>query len=143
MKTKVIIISMVVFLLSVMGAIAQQKSSTNTNTGIVSDNKGANYVDKNNDGICDNRTTAKSTKNFSGRNFIDKNNDGICDNRQGSNKTQTAKGRNFVDKNNDGICDNRQGKNSGKCCGKGYCHGNGKGNGNGNQHRHGWRNGNQ
>lgn len=50
----------------------------------------SNYVDINNDGICDNYGTNE--------NYIDANNDGICDN-YGTNK-------NYIDTNNDGICDN-------------------------------------
>ncbi|MGN0499888.1 MAG: hypothetical protein ACI4HK_01940, partial [Ruminococcus sp.] len=62
------------------------------------ENKNGNsvgYVDADNDGICDNRS--------SGKGFIDADNDGICDNRNS--------GKGFVDADNDGICDNR---NSGK-----------------------------
>lgn len=56
-----------------------------------------------------------------GRNFVDNNNDGVCDNlknrtprRQNGTVDVTGLrngrgyGRNFVDKNNDGICDRRQ-----------------------------------
>ena len=70
--------------------------------------------------------------------FVDKNNNGVCDNRE--TKMKTGKGVNFVDKNGDGICDNkgtnckRGGKGNGNCCGKG--------NGNGFQHRHGCGQGN-
>ncbi len=71
--------------------------------------RGANcqFVDLNNDGICDN--------------FVDANNDGICDNCPGCGKGGwRGKGnnfqgqglhlrqRNFVDNNGDGICDNYQ-----------------------------------
>ena len=70
--------------------------------------------------------------------FVDKNNNGICDNRE--NKLKTGKGANFVDKNGDGVCDNkgtnckRGGKGNGNCCRKG--------NGNGFQHRNGCGKGN-
>ena len=68
---------------------------------------GHNFIDKNNDGICDHTTDGKGI-NSSG-NFIDKNNDGVCDNRRASQAMK--KGNNFIDKNNDGVCDNKD-----KCC---------------------------
>jgi hypothetical protein len=50
--------------------------------------------------------------------FVDKNNDGICDNYQ--DRKSNANGRNFVDKNNDGICDNNSNKTkNNNCCGQG------------------------
>ena len=54
----------------------------------------------------DNKTTTKNTVNsqtFRGPNFVDKNNDGVCDN---IGKNIRGTGSNFIDKNNDGICDN-------------------------------------
>jgi len=87
------------------------------------------WVDKNNDGICDKYQSFKT--NPKGSKFVDKNNDGICDNYQ--NPKTNVSCPNFVDKNNDGICDNfpTNAKNN-ICCGKGMrC---GKGNG------YGWRN---
>lgn len=92
--------------------------------------------------------------------FVDKNNNGICDNREAR---QAGQGRNYVDRNGDGICDNRTADNPGNGkgygCGNGYRHGWGQGNGKGkcygqaqgccrgygqgNQHRHGWGGGNQ
>ena len=88
-----------------------------------------NFVDKNNDSICDNFESRQGQGR--GRNFVDKNNDGICDNL--ASRSGQGRGRNFVDKNNDGICDNRAtvGKNSGKPCrnGKGRQYRNGQGQG--------------
>ena len=81
-------------------------------------------------------------------NFIDKNNNGICDNFEARNGQ--GRGSGFTDKDGDGICDHRQDVNKGKgtrdCPGKGkgygYRHGMGKGYccGQGHQHRHGWKN---
>ena len=78
-------------------------------------------------------------------NFVDKNNDGICDNYQA--RVNSGRGANFVDKNGDGVCDNRgnfgKGRGNSNGCGKGYQHRNGQGRGNccgrgnGYQHRHG------
>lgn len=53
---------------------------------------GLNFVDKNNDGICDN--------------FVDENADGICDGCMGLGGQGKGNGLNFVDENNDGVCDN-------------------------------------
>lgn len=53
-----------------------------------------------------------------GRNFTDKNNDGICDNRTAN---ATGRNNNYVDANKNGICDNREngtaGKQNGTCRG--------------------------
>lgn len=55
-----------------------------------------------------------------GQNFVDEDNDGMCDNmgtRPGSgngNQYGGAAGQNFVDENNDGVCDNM-----GTCLGNG------------------------
>ena len=77
--------------------------------------------------------------------FIDKNNNGICDNFES--RKVNPRGANFVDKDGDGVCDHRQnvapgaGKGNQNCRGKGYGyhHGQGKGNccGQGYRHRHG------
>ncbi len=62
--------------------------------------KGAAFVDKNNDGVCDNvetRTGNSTVKSGKGN--------GIC---KGTGKGQgqgTWKGRNFVDANGNGVCD--------------------------------------
>ncbi len=78
--------------------------------------QGANFVDTNNDGVCDNHSTEQGNgrrhgNGTQGANFVDANNDGVCDNhaagqgngRRHGNGTQ---GANFVDANNDGVCDN-------------------------------------
>lgn len=81
-----------------------------------------------------NKAQTVSSQNFRGPNFVDKNNDGVCDNR-GTNMRRS--GANFIDKNNDGVCDNYgkrkfdQNRNR-KGNGKGKHHRRGKGNGNGN-----------
>ncbi len=90
--------------------------------------RGANFVDQNNDGVCDN--FAAGNQRGRGANFVDKNNDGVCDNR-GSGRYQ-GRGPNFTDANNDGICDHRQ---DGTGRGKGYRHRNGQGYCRGNRNR--------
>jgi hypothetical protein len=67
-------------------------------------------------------------------NFVDKDKNGVCDNRES--KMKTGKGANFVDKNGNGVCDNKGkncingGKGKGNCNGNGYKHRNGCGHGN-------------
>lgn len=60
--------------------------------------RGANFVDKNNDGVCDNRGSGR----FQGRgpNFVDANNDGICDHRQ----DHTGRGQGYRHRNGQGNC---------------------------------------
>jgi len=50
--------------------------------------------------------------NSTGRNFVDKDNNGVCDNL--GTRSGSGRGANFVDKNGDGICDNRA--NAGNKC---------------------------
>lgn len=79
-------------------------------------------------GISNVQTNGNQTATTKRGQWVDKNNDGICDNYQ--NLKTNPKGSNFVDKNKDGICDNYQNnaKNN-MCCGQGMqCR---KGNGNG------------
>jgi hypothetical protein len=67
-------------------------------------------------------------------NFIDKDNNGICDNFES--RSGKGRGAKFVDKNDDGICDNRAavGKKQGNSCRNGqgnqYRHGQGRRGGN-------------
>ncbi len=114
MKTKLIIIAVSAFLFLAVHASAQQNNVSKTDSSKVNSKKCPNYVDKNNDGVCDNWQSSKTN--------------------------QTVKSKNYVDANKDGICDNRQNNNTRNCCGNGYGYGKGKCNGNGCQHRHGWRN---
>ncbi len=135
MKTIGTLISTALFLL-IFTTQAQSQNSTAANTKQVQKKdkttasvNGRNFVDKDNNGICDNREVRKGK----GVNFVDKNGDGICDNAGVRNST--GKGANFVDKDEDGICDRRSdvGKgnaNKGKF-GKGYRQGKGKGQGKG------------
>jgi len=77
-------------------------------------------------------------------NFVDKNGDGVCDNKP--NCCTKEKCTKFVDENGDGICDNcKTNCGQGNCCGKGMqngkCATENKSNccnkGMGQQHRHG------
>ncbi len=78
-----------------------------------------NFVDDNNDGICDNYANGTCPQDGTGYghhrgsgNFVDDNNDGVCDNYANGVCPQDGTGYghhrgsgNFVD-NNDGVCDN-------------------------------------
>lgn len=75
--------------------------------------------------------------NSASGNFVDKNNNGICDNYEA--RPANTRGRNYVDKDGNGICDNRAqlGKKQGKYCrnGQGNQHRHGQGRGYGNPGR--------
>lgn len=111
--------------------LAQSVTGTNTSsdkeaqiekTGL-STQKGSRFIDKNGDGICDNR----NGRGNRGRNFTDANNDGICDNN--ALRGTRGGGRNFTDADNNGVCDNfsngRKGRGFGR--GNGKCDGTGRG----------------
>ncbi|MGD9157127.1 MAG: hypothetical protein PVG39_01850 [Desulfobacteraceae bacterium] len=97
--------------------------------GIAGAAQGANFVDNDGDGICDNagarmgrgRGNGKGLAGTAqGANFVDNDGDGICVNagaRMGRGRgfrrnnvrgNGTAQGPNFVDKDGDGVCDNYQ-----------------------------------
>lgn len=76
----------------------------------------SNYVDENNDGLCDNCGTAQGT-NPDAPGFVDADKDGVCDNLgtaqqyqgrmgQRGRRGMQARGRGFVDADGDGVCDN-------------------------------------
>ncbi len=124
---------------------------------------GPEFVDENNDGICDHRSEesgvclrenggrfwcdGRNGERIGGQHrhhprgncFTDENSDGVCDNRN----------NNFIDEDNDGICDNRNGTfidedNDGICDNRGenVCTGNGQDNKNGHGDRHSQGSGN-
>lgn len=97
------------------------------------------FIDKDKDGVCDNKEAANKKKPSSKKNtnakreaaankraavkknttnkhcvssFVDANNDGVCDNK---NKTCNKTGSNFVDADKNGICDNRASRPGGNC----------------------------
>lgn len=89
-----IIVSALVISTGTVGAFAAYHGRQNQTNKI---NKTTNFVDTNNDGICDNQGAGGN-----GLYFVDANGDGICDN-QGTG----GNGSYFVDANGDGICDNQ------------------------------------
>jgi len=80
-----------------------------------------------------NQSDPQKTVASASGNFVDKNNNGICDNFES--RSGNGHGANFVDKNGDGICDNRAnaGRKTGNNCryGQGNQHRHGQGNGRG------------
>jgi len=62
--------------------------------------KGAAFVDKNNDGVCDNIQNGKANATGNKGNGI-----GNCDGTGKGQGQGRGKGRNFVDANKNGICD--------------------------------------
>jgi hypothetical protein len=74
-----------------------------------------------------NQQKAQVSSLSSSRNYVDKDNNGVCDNFEAG--KGSGKGVNFVDKNGDGICDWRsnasQGKGNNCKQGKGNSHRNG------------------
>ncbi len=66
MKTNVIVISIVVLMLSAIITTAQQNNKLDSS--LVSNKKGAYYIDKNKDGVCDNLQLSNS--NQKGQNYV-------------------------------------------------------------------------
>jgi len=67
---------------------------------------GMNYVDDNEDGVCD---LVQDTEAFAALGigaFVDENEDGICDEFQTKNAYNALGMQNFIDIDGDGICDN-------------------------------------
>lgn len=105
-KMMIVVIGLIAFALSNPTTNAQttaKKEVTKTQTTQASEpqqNNGPYYVDKNNNGTCDNY------ENGNGRQGQR--------NRQGNgrgNRQGRGQGRNFVDANNDGVCDNANNSN--------------------------------
>jgi hypothetical protein len=81
MNQKIIgIIVGVVIALVVIGALGfvyAQQTGNKTNNNPV---KGTNFVDVDNDGVCDNAQSGTCPNKNKGNGFVDENNDGVCDN---------------------------------------------------------------
>lgn len=84
------------------------------------------YVDRNNDGVCDNYGVGKGANGQgSCAGYADADGDGVCDNYGAGQGSRSG----YVDADGDGICDNYG---NGYGCGNGQGNGNGYGPGNGN-----------
>lgn len=117
--------------------------------------KGAGFVDKNKDGVCDNRVESSAFSDNDGdgicdnirRNsgYTDEDGDGVCDNsskllecmaQSEDESTSVCKGEGFEDLDEDGVCDNYESGN--RCNGMGK----GAGKGSGRYNRGGCKGGN-
>ena len=98
-----------------------QPTNTNTQNTDVQPVVAQNFVDQNEDGLCDNFSSG--TSQAAGQNFVDNNDDGICDNFASGNTSRgngQGNRQNFVDSNGDGVCDN-MGSGCGRGAGQGRC----------------------
>lgn len=82
-------------ILTGIAAMALIISVSGTTAFAAGGNRGRNFVDSDNDGVCDYYNTSCQ--------FVDNDGDGICDN-YGSNGCGNGAG--YVDADGDGICDN-------------------------------------
>lgn len=91
---KIIIVCVVGIVLSFASLASNAKNDTSKSSSL------NNYVDINDDGICDNKNLDTNTQKRN--NYVDNNNDGVCDNKS----INTQGNNNYVDSNNDNMCDN-------------------------------------
>ena len=119
-------IILVIFVLTVVASGTTVAQSTRKSAQKQNSTQGRYYIDKNNDGVCDNYSPRQASQ---GRNYSDRNNDGVCDNRSSTSVKKNSAAPNFKDANNDGICDNkfqtgcRRGAGKGRGCGRYGYHG--------------------
>jgi hypothetical protein len=93
-----------VLTISVSLAAAQDPSTD----AVPTDGYGANFVDEDGDGVCDNCGSGSYGRMHGngGVNFVDEDGDGVCDNcGSGSYGQANGGGANFVDEDGDGVCD--------------------------------------
>ena len=119
MKTKfTTLITMAIIMVLTLSIQAQNTTVpkvTKDNTNIVNDINPGTFVDKNNNGKCDNNEAKAATGR--GRNFTDKNGDGLCDNKENA-------GKSCGNRNQKGGFRGQGNRNNG-CCGRGPGQGNG------------------
>ncbi len=94
MKTRTIAGILIVALVALSAGVAAAQYSKGDGAG------GAQYVDEDGDGVCDNIGDRPE--------FVDEDGDGVCDNNCGRGRGGCGCGGNgnFVDEDGDGICDN-------------------------------------
>lgn len=83
-----------------IAALALAFSISTIDASAADSGRGRNFVDANNDGICDYCSVSASCE------FVDADNDGICDNYSYNSSKRKGRGRFYVDSDGDGICDN-------------------------------------
>ncbi len=120
MKTKLKTIMMIAAATVVISLAAQAQNTDPSkrekeNTPAVDVNNSRTFVDKNNNGKCDNYEARQTTGSRS--NFVDKDGDGICDNKQNSGAKCSSSSPN-------GRFCSQKGNGNGNCCGsrKAYRH---------------------
>ncbi|MCX6272592.1 MAG: hypothetical protein NTU44_15505 [Bacteroidetes bacterium] len=111
MNTLMILTAIMVMGLTSQAQTRGSSTSGKENTKVTNASTPGTFVDKNNNGICDN-FEARPT-NGRGKNFIDNNGDGICDNRQNAG----IKGASSRTGNH--VCRHGNGRGNGNCCGRG------------------------
>lgn len=95
------------FLISLMAAVLLLPAGIIATAAPAADSGGAA------NGICRAGNACAYAQNCSSGasqiNYVDEDNDGVCDNRQDNAQSAVAvtKGNNYVDEDNDGVCDNR------------------------------------
>lgn len=121
---RLIVTMMAFFAVLTLSASAQTKEVNDAATvaGNATKTWHSNYVDSDNDGVCDNYST--NHKDGHGVNFVDSDNDGVCDNHATHQHRGHGKGHGHNHKNGHGY-------------GYGNGHGHGHGDGHGYFHRHG------
>ena len=135
MRKILIMIGCIVAVLAVAVLGASAVGDFRTNANCPNMNQNDNYVDSDNNGVCDNREESgkncgNGICNQENGNYVDADNNGVCDNREESGKNCgnsicNQKNENYVDADNDGVCDNRNGngKHNGNRNGNGKHHG--------------------
>jgi len=108
MKTRIFITGLA---LMAMTVVANGQKAETDNNQANTQTRGAAYVDKNNDGVCDNFNNRNVNRPGQGK-FCYRggkgngNGKGNCYRGGNGSGQGRGQGRNFVDKNNDGVCDN-------------------------------------
>ena len=91
MRKILIMIGCIVAVLAVAVLGASAVGDFRTNANCPNMNQNDNYVDSDNNGVCDNREESgkncgNSICNQKNENYVDADNDGVCDNRNGNGK---------------------------------------------------------
>lgn len=106
MRTKLFITGLALMAMTVV-ANGQKAETDNKQTNTPT--RGASYVDKNNDGVCDNFENRNANRPGQGKFcYREGKGNGKGNSYRGGNGTGQGRGqgRKFADKNNDGVCDN-------------------------------------
>ena len=94
MKKILMTIAALILILST-GTVSAFAAGPNNTTSLPFRGLYADFIDANDDGVCDNRYAGR------GYGFTDADGDGVCDNQY------AGRGYGFTDANDDGVCDNQ------------------------------------